>query len=153
MNKYALSILIKKNDSVFYSRFENVIVETDLELNVTEDFIQTFPTNLDRVLEFVDVQLGLVEQIVGCKVEQYIEPKIQKITFDDKQKFFRLPEKYDVFQVTATEFLICCFEYQYMFNKQKNTIKKMKMNYPNPEDSFVKIVRENFIPNDVKYFE
>lgn len=153
MNKYTLSILIKPIGNIFHSRLENVNIEIDLKLELTEDFISEYPPNLIRVLETIGDKLGLKydEKIVVCCVSAYIEPVIHKIVFGEAKKF-RRPKEYETYQVSGTEFLIVAYGCCYVYSKAKNIIKKLKLSIGKPEDIFQKIDFDiNTIPDNVNY--
>lgn len=157
MNNYKLLVMICEKETGKNLRTKDVFVETNLNLVLTTNLFMTEEKNwsksLKKISEKLDVKIGSNE--IVCNIAVFSAPKnvFQKIVIEEEPKKFRVPEKYDVYQVLHHEYLIRANDHEYIFNKQKNTIKKLKLKYSLPDNIFRMEFDIHSIPKNVKYVE
>lgn len=157
MNKYKLRILINNKFNIFNTRFVDVFVETNLQLDETfpdqELHEKNWSESLKMVVERLDIKIGLNEIVCNIAVFKVPDISFQKIVIEEEPKKFRLPEKYDVYSLGNYEYLIQANDHEYLFNSRKNTIKKLKLKYNLPDNTFRFMLDINRILKDVKYID
>lgn len=137
MNNYKLLVMICEKETGKNLRTKDVFVETNLNLVLTTNLLMTEEKNwnksLKKISEKLDVKIGSNEIVCNIAVFPAPEDVFQKIVIEEEPKKeiknFQFPDFYDLYKISSWKYLIRADEggendIEYIFNKEKNTIKK-----------------------------